>query len=217
MRIQAVFTYSSDELDRLEKSISAERLQPYQFLANGDQRLAIKLYEWNTAISESFYSVLQALEISLRNSIHESLRTAYRRPDWYHAAPLRREQAETIQAVEARLLRSNKTITAGRVIAEIHLGFWVSLLGPAYAQLFWDKHLHKAMSVRLGRKAVYARLQGIRKLRNRVAHYESILGRNLKDDYSQILETIHWICPTTALWVRTTSNFHQRYASRPTS
>ena len=46
------------------------------------------------------------------------------------------------------------------------------------------------------------RYYGIKNLRNQVAHQERILGiRNIGDDYRNILETIGWICPTTAAWV----------------
>ena len=50
--VQGDFRYTDEQLTALEKTLSPERLQPYLILSNGDKVLAIKLYEWNTALSE---------------------------------------------------------------------------------------------------------------------------------------------------------------------
>lgn len=114
-----------------------------------------------------------------------------------------------------RLVQDGKVVVPCKVVAELTFGFWVALTGPAYAQRLWDKHLHKAFAISLGRKAVNRRMEKIRKLRNRVAHHESILARNLHSDYARIIESIHWICPVTALWIKSHSCFHERFRERP--
>jgi hypothetical protein len=199
----------------LELSLSAERLGPYYRHCGGDRKQAVRCYEWNVGVSESLWGVLQGLEIALRNAIHRELTFSFGQAEWYDCARLQPFHAQQIGEAKRRIVRSGKQLTAGRVVAEMSLGFWVSLLGPAYAQVFWDKHLHQAFRQRIGRKTVHARLNGIRKLRNRVAHHESIVARNLKDDFALIVETIHWICPTTARWVKCTSSFHERFGQKP--
>jgi hypothetical protein len=217
IRKQDLFEYTDEQLAALEQALSSDRLQPYLTLANGSKLQAIKLYEWNTAISESFYGLFQGLEIALRNSIHRSLIEAYGQEDWYEACPLQHEQKETIRKAKARILLDKKPVSPSKVVAELTFGFWVSLTSPKYAQNLWDKTLHKAFVKKLGRKAAHKRLDRIRKLRNRVAHHESILARNLKDDFTLILEAVHWICPTTAAWLKSNSTFHARYAEKPVS
>jgi hypothetical protein len=169
----------------------------------------------DTALSESLYGLLQGLEIALRNAMHRSLIEAYQREDWYEVCPLHHELKETIRKAKARILLDGKVVAPPKVVAELTFGFWVSLTSPRYAQLLWDKMLRRAFLKNLGRKAAHKRLDRIRKLRNRVAHHESILGRNLKDDFALILEAAHWICPVTAAWLRANSTFHDRYAQRP--
>lgn len=65
----------------------------------------------------------------------------------------------------------------------------------------------------LDRSDIATRLEGIRKLRNRIAHHEPILHYKLDSEYCKILETIGWICPVTAAWVGAASTFPERYAA----
>jgi hypothetical protein len=212
---QDLFAYTDEQLKALEKSLSVERMKPYMVLASDDKRLALKLYEWNTGLSESFYGLLQGLEVALRNSMHSVMCTAYGREDWYEVCPLNESHKETIRKAKARILGDKKVLIPGKVVSELTFGFWVVLTSPPYAQSLWDKTLHKAFTRNLGRKSLYKRLDKIRKLRNRVAHHESILDRNLKDDFSIIVETVHWICPVTAGWLKAKNSFHVRYAEKP--
>ena len=86
------FLYTDQQLGALEETLSAERLQPYRAMAEGDPIRALKLYERNTGLSESFYSVLQGLEVALRNSVHRTLTAELGRPDWYDSGFLNLEQ-----------------------------------------------------------------------------------------------------------------------------
>ena len=56
-----------------------------------------------------------------------------------------------------------------------------------------------------------SRLNSIRKLRNRVAHHETILNRSLQRDANQIFDAVSWIDPIIARWIRTNSSFESRY------
>jgi hypothetical protein len=212
---QEVFAYTDEQLSTLEKTLSEERMRPYLLLAGNDKRLAIKLYEWNTGLSESFYGVLQGLEIALRNAMHSALRGDYGRDDWYDICPLSDPHKDMIRKAKERIIGDKKLVLPGKVVSELTFGFWVVLTSPSYAQSVWDKALHKAFVRKLGRKTIHKRLEKIRKLRNRVAHHESILERNLKDDFSLIVETVHWICPVTADWLKANNSFHARYAEKP--
>jgi hypothetical protein len=212
---QELFAYTDEQLTALEKTLSPERMQPYLLLASNDRRLALKLYEWNTGLSESFYGLLQGLEVALRNAMHSVMSDAYKRQDWYEACPLSEPHKETIRKAKARILGDKKLLIPGKVVSELTFGFWVVLTSPPYAQSLWDKFLHQAFVKKLGRKAIHRRLDKIRKLRNRVAHHESILDRNLKDDFSLIVQTVHWICPVTAEWLKANNSFHFRYAQKP--
>src|SRR5579871_5688395 len=73
--------------ESLEKTLTRERLEKYLQETNQDLDAALKLYEQNTRISESFYTPLQCVEICLRNSIHYQLSNAYGEEWFRNSAP----------------------------------------------------------------------------------------------------------------------------------
>jgi len=205
------FVYTAEQIARLERSLSPERLAPYVTLAGNNRVAAIRLYERNTALSESLYGLLQGLEVAVRNAMHETLKTALGRADWYDHVPLYHLQS-TLNHAKQKLTENGKAHDPGRMVAELSFGFWTSLTGPKFAAGLWNPYLHRAFAhKKLRRKEAHPRLDRIRKLRNRVAHHEPILNRNLQRDFVDILDTIDWICPDTRLWVEETSSFLERF------
>ncbi|MDE0696676.1 MAG: hypothetical protein OXH76_12695 [Boseongicola sp.] len=51
------------------------------------------------------------------------------------------------------------------------------------------------------RRQAHRPLNALRTLRNRIAHHEPILARNLVEDHERILEVAGWISPTTRAWI----------------
>lgn len=109
-----------------------------------------------------------------------------------------------IQTAEQALVADSKTPTPGRMLAELNFGFWVTILVPKYEVSLWRPALRRAFPMRpkgTERKDIQKTLNAIRRLRNRVAHHEPILSRDLKVDYLAIIKILGWICPDTATWV----------------
>jgi hypothetical protein len=213
--IQDPFVVTAAALDNIERRISKERLGPYLLMTRNDREHALRLYAWNTSLSEALHGLLQGLEIALRNTFHENLTNACQRSDWYDTLSLEPFDAECITKAKERAKKGVKPISPGTVIAELNLGFWVSLTGIFYGQTLWDTHLHKSFRVATKRNGMYHKLDRIRKLRNRVAHHEILIGPNLMNAYSEIVEVTDWICPDTASWVKSNSTFLERYKKRP--
>lgn len=210
------FSYQEAQIDALEQAISAERLDGYVRSAEGNRIIAIRLYERNTHLSGALYGVIQGLEVCLRNAIHRVLCSAYS-VDWYEHMPmLVYPLPDKLQTAKDSIIRQGKLLTPGRVVAELSFGFWTALFGRKYEKRLWVPHLHKAFPVKppmLDRSDVATRLDGIRKLRNRIAHHEPILHYKLDAEYCRALETTAWICPTTAAWLGATSTFLERYTA----
>jgi hypothetical protein len=210
--MQQQFTYTPEELERLKQLLSEERLGPYLDLAGNDLREAIRLYERNTSLSEALYGLLQGLEVPLRNSMHHVLSAGLAKEDWYDSVSWRVAQQEQVANAKDSLQKKAKPIAPGRMVAELTFGFWVGLTGPKYSVDLWERHLYKAFpNAKLGRKQLNKRLESIRLLRNRVAHHEPILSRDLPKDVDRILETISWIDLDTERWVRQTNCFSERF------
>jgi hypothetical protein len=206
---------TDDRINNIERSFSLERLSPYLKAAAGNHPLALRLHAWNTSLSEALYGLLQGFEITLRNTFHEILTDARARATWYDAITLSPIDAKTVQKAQARLAADGKAITPGSVVATLTLGFWVSLTGAYYAPTLWNRHLYRAFSVKRKRADIYHRLDRIRKLRNRVAHHDILIGRDLMLDYMHVIETTTWICLDTAGWIKANSDFVDRYKRRP--
>ena len=207
------FDYSPENLSEIERTLSSDRLRPYQANVGGNSELAIRLYEQNTLLSESLYGVLQGLEVAFRNTVHTQLASDYGRAEWYDSLNLEPEQAGMLRKAKEILAKEGKPLDAGRVVAELSFGFWTGLTGPKY-DVLWRNHLVKIFPHRPVQRAhVQTRLNSIRKLRNRVAHHEPILSRPLQRDINQIFDIISWMSPVTARWVRSNSSFDERFAT----
>lgn len=183
-------------------------------MAHGDIRQAIRLYEYNIAFSEALYVPLHGVEICLRNAIHQALSTAFARTDWYDDPRLLLEnpQRQALDKAKLSLRTKGKIQSPGRIIAELPFGFWVGLIGKSYARSqLWGQHLRKAFphNRNLQRKQCHSLLQPLRELRNRIAHHEPILKRNLAQDHADLLVIAGWICPVTQRWIRERSRFPQ--------
>jgi hypothetical protein len=208
------FVYSTDALSNLRDTISRARLSPYVLASKGDLTLAINLYEYNSLLSQGLYGVLQPLEIAFRNSLHRTLGQGIGL-DWYERAPFRQAELDSIEDAKNKILHRSDAITPSRIVAELNFGFWTFLVSSEYEKKLWVPHLHKAFPHlhKPDREMVFRRFKLIKVLRNAIAHHEPILARDLFRDYTNIIEALDWICPTTATWVQATNRF-TRYFSK---
>jgi hypothetical protein len=198
--------------------VSAVRLQRYIAIGGGDTAHALRLYMWNTALSESLYGPLQGIEITLRNKIDERLTTFYG-SQWYDNPRIGIQFAQQRQINDAKssLQFQRKPLDHSRMIAELNFGFWVGLLGRQYENL-WRSQLRQIFintPSPLLRKDAHKALNEIRFLRNRIAHHEAILQRRLLEEHALILTVIRWLCAVTADWIAHHSRFDEVYQLRP--
>lgn len=216
--MQPPFPYDVHKVDTLTRGVSAVRLQRYIAIAGGDTVQSLRLYMWNTALSECLYGPLQGIEITLRNKIDERLATVFGL-QWYDNPRIGIQFAQQRQIDDAKnsLQFQQKPLDHSRVIAELNFGFWVGLLGRQYENL-WRSQLRQIFintSAPLLRKEAHKALNEIRFLRNRIAHHEPILHRRLPQEHALILTTIHWLCAVTADWIAHHSRFDEVYQLRP--
>ncbi|NEI67414.1 hypothetical protein [Rhizobium leguminosarum] len=212
-----VFAYTAANIANLESSHSPERLGPYYALVGGDKELGIKLYAWNSALSQAFYIPLQGLEVALRNALGGQLLAAYG-PLWFDLNPgpaLHYPLPD--QLLKARTEVGKKGVANhGRIVAELNWGFWTGILAKRYEPL-WRSHFRKAFNATgpLTRDQIFQPLDDLRRLRNRIAHHEPIINRNIAADYASILNLISYASPTTAQWIDDQSEIAAVIAAKP--
>jgi hypothetical protein len=212
----ALFGFTNSEFDAVERLISAERFSTYLGHAGGDKSKAFRLYIQNLRLSSSLFESIGGLEVALRNSVHITLTQAFRSDTWYDRVPFSWMHPETaaLEKAKHQIRARKKQLVPGRVIAELTFGFWCGITRRQYSASLWIPHLHKAFPhQRLGRMEVQQSLNGIRELRNRIAHHECILHLDLAAEYAQIQETLRWICPITCSWFEAHSSFHSIWKS----
>jgi hypothetical protein len=118
---------------------------------------------------------------------------------------------KNVEAAKNSLQRQNKNIDAGRIVAELHFGFWNSLFYARYEQSLWRPLIKKVfprMNPRLhNRNSISARLEKIRKLRNRIFHFEPVWYFNLKERHNEIIEVLSWIEPAMVEMLKPADRF----------
>lgn len=102
------FVYSSQALQRLDRTLTTERLSAYLNACRADRQAAVQLYEYNTLVSEGLYGLIQPLEVALRNSIHHVFQTDLGHNDWYDRITLAAPELRTIAEAKSNILRWGK-------------------------------------------------------------------------------------------------------------
>lgn len=202
-------------LTEFERGISPARFDPYVRVSPTRFDAAVDYY-WNIALSEALYPSLAALEITLRNTLHDTF-TAQHGNDFWFRAILEPKQLREYASAHAGLIQGGLAVPpSGKIVAELNFWFWTSLLSGLYGQLWSDNRyalLYRAFpnlpAMPNPRHAVYDGCNDIRLLRNRVMHHEPISRgmafqrrRNQTVMFSivqlhdQIIEAIGWINST---------------------
>lgn len=196
----------------LELPLSKARLENYR-PANGSDLEMVVNYFFNIELSEALYPSLQAFEVALRNSIHQAFTQHFGTEFWFNTPGLYPPppppetvpwQEEAVQAARDNLTAHKKQHDAGRIVAELHLGYWNSLFNRPFAEKLWllnqgalltQVFPHATRSQQVPRH-LEKRITRIRFLRNRVMHFEPIWNRHhLTQNHEEILEALSWISP----------------------
>jgi hypothetical protein len=203
-------------LATLEGRLSGERLAPYRAACGGDLAAAVALYEWNADVSAALGTTLGHLEILLRNAMHTELTrwtVARFGEPWWYLDPARVLSAESLAYI-VQAVRGQRAETAGRVVAELPLGFWRFLLARNYDRGLWHPCLNRAFG-RRRRSAVHDAVKKLNDARNRMAHHEPMFNRPISDLRTTALEVAGWICPVTRDWIDAGCRVSQLLATRP--
>lgn len=198
-----------------EKVFSDKRMERYFLLYPQDENRAITHYQCNLKLSEAMYPSLSVLEVTLRNSLCRELRTMTGRDDWYAVFPNTPGLANLnkyITQASKRISGRHEQVTPSKIIAELTLGFWVSLLNSEYEKVLW-KDLRRAfpyMPKQLKqRKNVSAPLNRFRTFRNRVFHNESICWNldHVTNLHNEFITLLGWMNKDVPGWLALSDRF----------
>ena len=197
-----MFIYTPENKNNLIKALSGERLSTYLNENDNDLEKALDLYIKNIEISAAFLIPLQVLEVTIRNSLNETIKNHYGTDDWFDVIPLNNFANQKITSAKQTVNNQQDNPQISHVVAELTFEFWLSLIGSEYHQTLWIPFLNKSFPyARKPRSEIHDHLNHIRKFRNRIAHHGPIFYRHLEQDYKGILLALNWINPNIAAWV----------------
>lgn len=203
---------------------SYSRISKYYKATGHSKTKAMMLYYGNLKIAQAFHPLLGILEVILRNKLHSELAKHFNDGNWiineqngFMKSPLLAKRNKRtgvmltndylfreVSKAEQKLKNKDVNITAGRIIAEQTLGFWISFFDLIHYKILKGTPIQafQKLPSGYGRKEVYEALNRIRDFRNRINHNESICFVDGKLDFSYAREThqiiiqiLNWIDP----------------------
>ncbi|ORJ18591.1 hypothetical protein BS639_24515 [Rouxiella silvae] len=200
----------------IKASLSAARIGTYENILGGpagaqQTEKALRLYMWNAQVSAAFFVPLHVCEVIMRNAISEVLETVYG-TRWPWSIGFERSLPIPPHGYKPKddLINGRRNQpTTGKVIPELKFVFWQKLLTGRFDTRLWNNNMmtvfpHAAaqgMTVAQLRQSLYNDLETVRKLRNRIAHHEPIISRNLEDDFATIKRIIRYRCQHSLEWM----------------
>lgn len=197
--------------DALRRALSAERLSTYERIAStcGDDVTAESLYLWNMRMCGALMMPVHLCEVVIRNAAASVLARQHG-PRWpWNDAFRRRLPASSPASARTALEQvASRAADTPVIVANLPMVFWQQLFTCRFDASMWIPALHGALRhappahPSVIRKSVNADIDRIRRLRNRIAHHETILERDLGADLAAIGRLIHARCPHTLGWLQ---------------
>lgn len=204
-----------DEMIRL---LSVPRLSTYSEACGGDITRAVDLYQWNLDASAALFTSIHYFEVALRNTIDVRLTKDFGADQpWFDNPSTQLSKGALSKVARARhsVASAGHGVSHGRVVAELTLGFWWTLLADDYNRSLWQPSLHQAFpSAR--RTRLHSEIDRIRRLRNRIAHHEPLITHDIAAEYNVVLRTAEQIDLRLAWWIDATSRVGAVLDRRPT-
>jgi hypothetical protein len=206
---------NSTTIPAVRNALSLSRIGTYDkaVVVTGDVGPeAIALYDWNAQISGAFMAALHICEVVIRNAVSDALTVVYGdRWPWSRgferSLPAPAQIGSYNQRRDLQSARRNQ-LTTGKAIPELKFVFWQKMFTDRHDVRLWDVHLRRvfpnlaaAKTITQLRQEIYADLDHVRFLRNRIAHHEPIFRKNLANDLDKIAALIRFRCNETADWM----------------
>jgi hypothetical protein len=191
-----------------EKTFSEKRMEKY-FKRHSNPEKAMLHYQCNIELAEAFYPCITTFEVALRNAIGRELAVLFGREDWYvlfSATSGLTDLNKYITQANKQIAGRKEYTSPSKIIAELTLGFWVSLFNVEYERVLW-KSLRKVFpnmpKQERQRKKVAPPLNRFRTFRNRIFHHEPISWNleRLQQIHAEILTIMAWINRDIPVWL----------------
>ena len=198
---------------KIDNIVPNERLAIFHKWAGPNPKDAFALYRLNLAISESFYTPLSILEVTMRNSINKRMIIDYHEK-WITDDEIIvvESQREMVEYCKKKILerQNNSTVENSQFVSNLNLAFWTSMFVRKNEEL-WRKRLYRIFDADnpINRKYIFKLTTKIRLLRNRISHHKIIIHHDLESDYKNCLKLIGWMSKDALDWCKSQSRFYE--------
>jgi hypothetical protein len=213
----------------IKNTLSSQRLTTFEVATSvlPKERGALALYAWNAQVSATMLAPLHICEVTIRNAVSDAISAVYGSQWPWHSAfigSLPNSGKWKMRSHLAALATAmpSATTTTGKLIPEINFVFWEKMFTGRFDAQIWIPHLfsvlpnlNQAYTIQQARFKINQDLLKVRRLRNRIAHHEPILAKNLNDDFATIKELIGFRCLETATWMDTNQQASALIALKP--
>lgn len=212
----------------IPRSLSGPRFTTYLAMAGNDIQLGLQLYEWNLRLSSALMIPIAIAEVVLRNSIDSALTDLYN-PNWPWDAGFRKElpnppagQFNPRQELVNTATRHSHPMRTGKVVADLKFVWWEKILRARHEGTIWNTKLldvfpnaPRSLHVSTVREILREAVQDIRELRNRIAHHEPIVTRDLLADLQRLRRIASFVGHDVEHWLASVENVTQLASDRP--
>jgi hypothetical protein len=220
---QVLFPYDEPSLVAIRAAISDPRFDTYMVAAGQNPTFAVGLYLYNARLSKALLFPLHVVEVTLRNAIDELLCHLYG-PHWPSDPGMRAIlTAGSLQALDTGIERAERekgpNPPRGQIVATLTFDFWSNLFRSEYDRTLWQVHLRATLPnlpPGLTRPDVQSSAKAINRLRNRIAHHEPIIGRDVTGLHKTIVDLVAARNAGAAKWLRHFSTLSSAIRSKPT-
>jgi len=224
--------FLENNFDKIVENISIDRLSSYKYLDSDSSDLILNRYIFNVQISESFYPVIAALEVSLRNRLYNAV-AKLKGDKWLleeiNNKNVLSENEHNILLEACKKLQTTKhNLSTGSLIAELTFGFWVNLCKKSYKNSLWDKQGffddvfpdfdNYFYSPTLDKtKVIFPVLKEVLRLRNRIFHHEIIINNrnSIENCYEQTKKVLYSLSKDYAEMFENTFRFEDIIKQKP--
>ena len=214
------------------ENISIDRLSSYKYSDSDSTDLILSRYIFNVQISESFYPVIAALEISLRNRLYNAV-AKLKSNNWLldeiNNKNILSENEHNILLEACKKLQNKKhKLSTGSIIAELTFGFWVNLCKKSYKNSLWDKQgffdsvfpdfdNYFVSPTWDKTKVIFPVLKEVLRLRNRIFHHEIIINNKngIENCYEQTKKVLYSLSKDYAEMFENTFRFEDIIKQKP--
>jgi hypothetical protein len=213
-----------------EHHFAAARLNHYLAECGNDHATAMKLYDWNTAVSAAFWESLSFLEVALRNAIDREMTIIHakkgRSGHWIFddARELGRDAAgrnkhkqpyTDVSTAIGRVRRNSMQISSGQVISELSFGFWHQMVSKGQLFLWPDLVAAFPNSPNRSQATIQDPVSRLRDFRNRIGHHHRIWSIDIAARYADVLLVAGYLDVDLAPWIDSRSRVAHLLAQKP--